>query len=160
MRDFVSNLAGKLNDFLDYKHALGIKYDTCRVYLLELDDYNLEHGNRNTLTKEMTEGWAIWHAGKSESQDRSWIPPIREFGRYLQSIGEKMRMFWMTGFLSSTTTPKFISCQQMKSRRSSENVILTCSAPRFPGDPMYCRHYTGFCIAVECVASRPENLNA
>ena len=28
MRDFVSNLAGKLNDFLDYKHALGIKYDT------------------------------------------------------------------------------------------------------------------------------------
>ena len=89
MRDFVSNLAGKLNDFLDYKHALGIKYDTCRVYLLELDGYNLEHGNRDTLTKEMTEGWAIWHAGKSESQDRSWIPPIREFGRYLQSIGEK-----------------------------------------------------------------------
>lgn len=89
MRDFVSNLAGKLKDFLDYKHALGIKYDTCRVYLLELDGYNLEHGNRNTLTKEMTEGWAIWHAGKSESQDRSWIPPIREFGRYLQSIGEK-----------------------------------------------------------------------
>ena len=43
MRDFVSNLADKLDDFLDYKHALGIKYDTCRVYLLELDGYNLEH---------------------------------------------------------------------------------------------------------------------
>ena len=151
MRDFVSNLAGKLNDFLDYKHALGIKYDTCRVYLLELDDYNLEHGNRNTLTKEMTEGWAIWHAGKSESQDRSWIPPIREFGRYLQSIGEKD---------AYVLDDRFSIQQQMKSRRSSENVILTCSAPRFPGDPMYCRHYTGFCIAVECVASRPENLNA
>ena len=53
MRDFVSNLAGKLNDFLDYKHALGIKYDTCRVYLLELDGYNIEHGNRDTLTKEI-----------------------------------------------------------------------------------------------------------
>ena len=37
MRDFVSNLASKLKDFLDYKHTLGIKYDTCRVYLLELD---------------------------------------------------------------------------------------------------------------------------
>lgn len=36
----------------------------------------------------MAEGWALWHAGKSESQDRSWIPPIREFGRYLRSIGE------------------------------------------------------------------------
>ena len=89
MRDFVSNLARKLEDFLDYKHALGIKYHSARFYLLELDSYNLEHGNLSTLTKEMTENWAIWHAEKTESQDRSWIPPIREFGLYLQSIGEK-----------------------------------------------------------------------
>ncbi len=88
MKDLVSRLAGKLNGFLDYKHALGIKYDTSRVHLLELDNYNLEHGNYNTLAKEVTESWAVWHAEKSESQDRSWIPPIREFGRYLQSIGE------------------------------------------------------------------------
>jgi len=88
MKDFISKLAGRLNDFLDYKHALGIKYDTCRVHLLELDNYNLEHGNYDTLTKEVAESWAVWHAEKFESQDRSWIPPIREFGRYLQSIGE------------------------------------------------------------------------
>ena len=49
MRDFVSNLARKLEDFLDYKHALGIKYYTARFYLLEFDGYNLEHGNLNTL---------------------------------------------------------------------------------------------------------------
>jgi hypothetical protein len=28
MRDFVSNLAGKLEDFLDYKHALGINLNS------------------------------------------------------------------------------------------------------------------------------------
>ena len=88
MRRFVSKLAYKLNDFIAYKNALGIKYDTSCVYLLELDQYNLEHGNHDLLTKELAEGWALWHAGKSESQDRSWIPPIREFGRYLRSIGE------------------------------------------------------------------------
>ena len=88
MRRFVSKLAYKLNDFIAYKNALGIKYDTSRVYLLELDQYNLEHGNYDLLTKGLAEGWALWHAGKSESQDRSWIPPIREFGRYLRSIGE------------------------------------------------------------------------
>lgn len=88
MRRFVSKLAYKLNDFIAYKNALGIKYDTSRVYLLELDQYNLEHGNYALLTKELAEGWALWHTGKSESQDRSWIPPIREFGRYLRSIGE------------------------------------------------------------------------
>ena len=37
MRRFVSKLAYKLNDFIAYKNALGIKYDTSRVYLLELD---------------------------------------------------------------------------------------------------------------------------
>lgn len=89
MRDFVSNLAGKLKDFLDYKHTLGIKYSSACFYLFELDGYNLNHGNLDTLTKEMTEGWAIWQASKSESRNRSWLPPIREFGRYLQSIGEK-----------------------------------------------------------------------
>ena len=88
MRRFVSKLAYKLNDFIAYKNALGIKYDTSRVYLLELDQYNLEHGNYALLTKELAEGWALWHTGKSESQDRSWIPPIREFGRNLRSIGE------------------------------------------------------------------------
>ena len=88
MRRFVSKLAYKLNDFIAYKNALGIKYDTSRVYLLELDQYNLEHGNYALLTKELAEGWALWHTGKSESQDRSWIPPIREFGRYLRSIRE------------------------------------------------------------------------
>lgn len=88
MRTFVSKLADKLNDFIACKNALGIKYDTSRVYLFELDQYNLEHGNYDLLTKEVTEGWALLHAGRSESQDRSWIPPIREFGRYLRSIGE------------------------------------------------------------------------
>ena len=88
MRRFVSKLAYKLNDFIAYKNALGIKYDTSRVYLLELDQYNLEHGNYALLTKELAEGWALWHTGKSESQDRIWIPPIREFGLYLSSIGE------------------------------------------------------------------------
>ena len=51
MREFTSNLAPKLKDFLSYKNALGIKYETSRVYLLQLDRYNLEHGNNSSLTK-------------------------------------------------------------------------------------------------------------
>ena len=88
MSTFISNLADKLDDFIAYKNALGISYNTSRVYLRELDKYNFEHGNHASLTKEMTEGWAVWHTGKTESQDRSWIPPIREFGRYLRSMGD------------------------------------------------------------------------
>ena len=53
MREFTSNLAPKLNAFLAYKNALGIKYATSRVYLLQLDRYNLEHNNSSSLTKEV-----------------------------------------------------------------------------------------------------------
>lgn len=88
MREFTSNLAPKLNAFLAYKNALGIKYATSRVYLLQLDRYNLEHNNSSSLTKEVAEGWIIQHTEKTETQNRSFIPPIREFGRYLRSIGD------------------------------------------------------------------------
>ena len=88
MREFISNLAPKLNDFLRYKNAFGIKYETSRVYLLQLDNYNLEHGNSCSLTKEVAEGWVIQHTEKSKTQNRSFLPPIRKFGRYLRSIGD------------------------------------------------------------------------
>lgn len=34
-----------------------------------------------------SEAWANQQAEKSITPDRSWISPIREFGRYLYSIG-------------------------------------------------------------------------
>lgn len=88
MSMFVSNLSSNLNEFIALKNSLGIEYKTGKFYLHKLDIYNLEHGNSITLTKEIAEGWAIQHASKSTTNDRSWIPPIREFGRYLRSIGD------------------------------------------------------------------------
>ena len=40
MTTFVSRLGPSMSDFLDYKHALGIKYTSASVYLRELDRYN------------------------------------------------------------------------------------------------------------------------
>ena len=88
MTKFVSNLAPLLKDFVALKNSLGIEYKTATCYLGQLDDYNLTHGNASTLTKEVAEGWALQHADKSTTNDRSWISPIREFGRYLNSIGD------------------------------------------------------------------------
>lgn len=88
MNSFISNLAPALKDFVTLKNSLGIEYKTGTVYLRQLDKYNFEHNNALTLTKEIAVGWAIQHASKSTTNDRSWIPPVREFGRYLQSIGD------------------------------------------------------------------------
>lgn len=88
MKGFVSDLAPAITGFLDYKHALGIKYATAAVYLHELDDYNYAHGNYSTLVKDVVDNWAQEHAGRSTTEDRSWISPIREFGRYLINTGD------------------------------------------------------------------------
>lgn len=87
MNDFTSNLKPLIEDFLEFKHALGIKYDTGRFYLEQLDKYNKCHSNAAVLTRDLAEGWATQQAEKSITADRSWISPIREFGRYLYSIG-------------------------------------------------------------------------
>ena len=87
MHEFTSNLKPLIEDFLKFKHALGIKYDTGSFYLEQLDKYNKCHSNSAILTRDLAEGWANQQAEKSITSDRSWISPIREFGRYLYSIG-------------------------------------------------------------------------
>lgn len=89
MITYISNLAGKIDSFLDFKHSLGIKYDTPRSHLKSLDRYNYDHDNIDSLSRELVEDWAAQYAAKSTSKNRSWVPPIREFGRYLKSKGEK-----------------------------------------------------------------------
>lgn len=89
MNEFISKLAPQIINFIEFKNALGIQYVTGAYYLKQLDIYNHNQGNFAILTKEVVEGWAIQHAEKSTTKDRSWISPIREFGRYLKSIGDE-----------------------------------------------------------------------
>ena len=41
------------------------------------------------LTRSLVEGWAEYYAARSETRDRSWVSPVREFGRFLSSTGDK-----------------------------------------------------------------------
>ena len=88
MNTFISKLGPTMSAFLDYKHALGIKYAAAATYLSELDRYNAARGDHHTLVKEVVDGWALEHAQKSTTTDRSWVSPIREFGRYLVISGD------------------------------------------------------------------------
>jgi len=89
MREFRSNLSMHLAGFLDFKHSMGIQYNTSEYYLWRFDRFNLENGNRSTLTKYVVTRWLLKMTARTDSQNRSWIPPIREFGRYLRRIGFK-----------------------------------------------------------------------
>ena len=89
MITYISNLSGKIEAFLDFKHSLGIQYHAPRSHLKSLDRYNYEHENVDNLSRELVERWAEEYAARSTSRDRSWLSPIREFGRYLRIQGEK-----------------------------------------------------------------------
>ena len=87
MNQYISNLKPLIEDFLEFKNALGIKYVTGAYYLRQLDWYNYENGNFPIPKRDVVEGWASKQAEKSITGDRSWISSIREFGRYLSSLG-------------------------------------------------------------------------
>ncbi len=84
---YISPLAPLINEFLKYKHSLGYKYSSGAYNLHELDQYCLKKGLGPQLTKELVEGWILSKESANSSQGRSWISPIREFGKYLQSAG-------------------------------------------------------------------------
>ena len=89
MITYISNISDKIESFLKFKNSLGIKYQAPRSILKNLDRYNLNRENESELTKSLVEGWAEYYAARSETCDRSWVSPVREFGRYLNSIGDK-----------------------------------------------------------------------
>ena len=87
MSNFISNLKPLIEKFLEFKRALGYRYNTGEFYLRQLDKYNADTFNESMLTKEIAEGWANQYSEKCNSLGRSWISTIREFGRYLSSLG-------------------------------------------------------------------------
>ena len=85
---FISALAPKIKTFIEFKNSLGVEYKTGSRYLLQLDEYNYNNGNSSTLDREIVEAWIIKHELKCQSQSRSWVSYIREFGKYLQRTGD------------------------------------------------------------------------
>lgn len=133
MKAFVSKLGPAMERFLEFKHALGIKYQSCEVHLRELDRYNLNHGNFDILTKEVAEGWALEHAGKSTTQDRSWIPPIREFGRFLISTGDTAAYVLDNKFVVRQYHAEVYLMTEDEIRRFFDECDRCASHPNYPG---------------------------
>ena len=153
---FSSNLASKMNDFLEFKHALGYKYTTGAFHLRSFDNYCLNHGNPNTLTKEITEGWISYKEENRDNPDRSWISPIREFGRYLRNIGEQNLYIVDDRYVSNKYRPQnylltedeiqafFMACdeQVLKKNHQGRHLVM----------PVFFRFL--YCCGVRCREAR------
>ena len=86
---FISALGPSLETFLKFKNSVGIQYNASAQWCLKsLDQYNFKHGNSTVLCKSLVVGWSIERSEHSNSKCGPWISPVREFGRYLRSMGD------------------------------------------------------------------------
>lgn len=104
----------------------------------------------------MVDGWALEHANRLTTGDRSWISPIREFGRYLVNTGDTnvyvldnkftVQRYHPDIYLMTETEIQcfFVECDRYVLRRNSPG-----RAYIFPA--LYCFMY---CCGVRSVEAR------
>lgn len=128
MNEYISNLAPLIVHFIAFKNALGIEYKTGGYYLKQLDSYNYSHENIGILDKKTAEGWVLTHAEKSVTRDRSWISPIREFGRYLKNIGYEHPYILDNRFV----VPKYHAEVYLLTESEIQSFFKMCDCLTFP----------------------------
>lgn len=86
---FKSLLSERLYEFVQYKQSLGYAYDT-GIKKLKMFDRFCENRfpNGSDLTKEICLAWAIKRESEKNNTFLVRISPVREFGKYLISLGE------------------------------------------------------------------------
>ena len=85
--DYTSVLGPFITQFVATKRAAGYDYATAEFYVHDFDRYAALHPEYKSLTAELVRGWAQARDGEDAAVHRNRTSPIREFGKYLQSLG-------------------------------------------------------------------------
>ncbi len=79
-----------LQNHIEIKKALGYKYDTEAEHLIRFDRFTMQKcPNARVLTKETVLEWCSKRAYEAQANQLSRASTIRQFGKYLDSIGIK-----------------------------------------------------------------------
>ena len=84
---YSSLFAPLISGLVATKHAAGYTYQCAEFYLHDFDRYAALHPACQSLSRELVRGWARVRDGENPATHRTRISPIRELGRYLQSLG-------------------------------------------------------------------------
>lgn len=69
------------------KRASGYTYESAEYYLHDFDSYCSLHANSGVFSRELVIGWAKSKDGEDPGTHRGRISPVRELGKYMQSLG-------------------------------------------------------------------------
>jgi integrase/recombinase XerD len=103
-KTYVSKLAPYMEAFLEFKHSLGLKYETGEFYLHEFDLYCMKNEFQEAALKEIIKNWAVLRDSECPNTQHVRVAPIREFGKYLQ----------LSGYSDSYILPKKVCQKQVR----------------------------------------------
>ncbi len=85
--EYSSVVAPYISGLIATKRASGYTYETAEFYLYDFDGYCSLHAKCKSLSRELVRGWAKAKDGENPGTHRTRISPIRELGKYMQSLG-------------------------------------------------------------------------
>ncbi len=85
--EYSSVLAPYISGLVTTKRAVGYTYETTEFYLHDFDNYCSLHPKCKSLSRELVRGWAKAKDDENPGTHRTRISPIRELGKYMQSLG-------------------------------------------------------------------------
>lgn len=86
---FKSKIGIQIKSFIEYKRAQGYSYTSRLCYFIHFDQYCLDNGNPELVSKEFLETFIDLKLEKMNSPYRSWLSLFREFTKYLVFMNDK-----------------------------------------------------------------------
>ena len=112
---YSSLFAAFISGLVATKRAVGYAYETAEFYLHDFDRYAARHPAYQSLGRELVHGWAKAKDGENPAVHRARISPIRELGKYMQSLGVADAFVLPTAGLRSAAryVPHFFTEQEI-----------------------------------------------
>ena len=121
-----SAFAPFISGLIATKRASGYTYETAEYYLHSFDRYCSAYPTHRSLSRELVHGWAEAKDGEAPATHRTRTSPIRQLGRYMQSLGiseafvlqgafsRKAHRYVPHFFTPQEITAFFRACDQLK----------------------------------------------
>jgi len=97
------------------KRASGYTYESAEGYLHHFDRYCTLHTNSGVFSRDLVMGWATSKDGEDPRSHRARISPVRELGKYMQSLGVSDAFVLTSGLHSKIDryVPHFFTSEEL-----------------------------------------------
>lgn len=90
MSGFTSGLAAHIQSLLEFKHAMGLPYETSGWHLRQFDAMcTQDYPGHTVLTKDMAMSWVTARDGEHVNGQMRRITPVRQLAKHMNTMGHQ-----------------------------------------------------------------------